>query len=257
MKKFIIDFYEETWDEQAHGPISVKRKFIKAYQTNERFSDIEERFYPLLGEGLGVSSNSSKNLAYFKINIFWDRELDKFLEFLSKFEEVEEIPDFVSEFSNFEFDEFVQLDIGDEELTAEQLAEIEKIIEEENKNAKILRGQEIYEKGASSYWITYLIACSAGLTINILSRIFDYLKERNIEFPEPDLSKINVSQIVKNHLLNEYNLKPSDLFLSRFYDDRDDGVVEFKYRTKKKEFRVDATKDGEIIKIKVVKNKRG
>ncbi len=251
MKQFVIDLYLGDWDIDNQNQISRKRLYTRKFATNKQFDEIEDKFYPILGEGLRVSSNSNENFAYFNINIFWERDLSDFEQYLSEFEEIFDKIDIIPKFKNTEYNHFLQLDTGDIELNEEEIKEISKILNDENVKFKIQRGQEIYEKGASSYWVTYLIAMTAGLTVQVLMRIYDYLKKREKLYSKRDISQIEIIDKMHQKLVIEYNIKPGELFLSRFFNNRDDKIIELIYKTNDKEFTIETSKNGEILNLKV------
>ena len=248
MKKFIIHVFSEAFDEDFMKIIEVREKFKATFQTDKEFNEIEDRFYELIGEGMAVSSDYSDSTAYFRINLIGDRDISKLQDYLSEFEQVDLEPDFISDFSNFDYSEFIQIDTGDVYLDDDVKAKIKEYLIKEKIDFKILRGNEIYEKGASSYWETYLIAVGAGLSIEIIKGLYALIKDKL--FNEDDIKSVNIQESIKNFLINEYDLKPTDIYLSRFFKRHESDIVELTYKSKKSRFYIETNNKGEIIKAK-------
>ena len=249
MKKFTIHVFAEKLDDDFYRVIEIDEKFKQTYLTDLEFNEIEDKFYGLLGEGMAVSSSYDQEFAYFKINLIGDREIDRLLEYLEQFETTEDEPDFLQKFSNLEFEEFVQIDTGDVYLEDDDKKKIEEILNSKGIEFKIIRGNEIYEKGASSYWETYLIALSAGLSIQIIKEIYEALKKK---FSSPsDIKSITLQDTIKNHLVKSYNVKPSEIYLARFFKRHEGDITELTFRTKNKRYYIETNSKGEILKQKV------
>lgn len=249
MRKFTIHVFAEKFDDDFYRVIEINEKFKQTYLTNLEFNEIEDKFYGLIGEGMAVSSSYDNDFAYFKINLIGDRDIENLLEYLNQFEKTDEVPDFLQKFSNLEFDEFVQIDTGDVYLEEEDKRKIEAILNSKGIDYKIIRGNEIYEKGASSYWETYLIALSAGLSIQIIKEIYEALKNKFSALS--DIKSITVQDAIKDHLIKSYNLKPSEIYLARFFKRHEGDIVELTFRTKDRRYYVETNSKGEIIEQKV------
>lgn len=254
MKKFIVHVFSEIFDDDFYDIIEVREKFKSTYKTDIEFNEIEDKFYGLIGEGLAVSSDYSDDTAYFRINLIGDREIDRLLEFLSQFEKIDEELDFIKDFSNFDYSDYIQIDTGDVYLDTEIKSKIKDYLISNKIDSKILRGNEIYEKGASSYWEVYLIAVGAGLSIEIIKGIYSLIKDKL--FDKDDIKSISVKETVKSFLITEYNLKPTDIYLSRFFKRNESDIVELTYKSKTAKYYIETNNTGEIIKAKKSKFKK-
>ncbi|MDX2129716.1 MAG: hypothetical protein SFU91_11845 [Chloroherpetonaceae bacterium] len=110
-------------------------------------------------------------------------------------------------------------------------------------------------KGASGFWTTYLIAVAGGLTVQLTMRLFDAIKSKN--FDKEAVNTIKIKSDIKDKLLNEYNLKPSQIYLSHFQYKRDDEIIELIYKTKNDIFKIKTDNKGNIIQLrKIEKNQK-
>jgi len=251
MKKFIVHVFTEIFDDDFYNIIQVREKFKSTYKTDIEFNEIEDKFYGLIGEGLAVSSDYTDDTAYFRINLIGDREIETLLEFLSRFEKIDEELDFTKDFSNFDYSDYIQIDSGDVCLDNEIKLKIKDYLLCKNIDFKILRGNEIYEKGASSYWVVYLIAVGAGLSVELIKGIYSLIKDKI--YDKDDIKSISVKETVKTFLITEYNLKPTDIYLSRFFKRHESDIIELTYKSKAAKYYIETNNTGEIIKAKKTK----
>lgn len=254
MKTLQLEIFTYIYDDDFHKVIETKHKYSATYNGDINVAKVERDLYSLLGEGIRVSTNHNELLSIISIDLLSDRPIDKLIDYLSKYKIVDDNINIYEPFSNTNFEEYIQFSTAEDYLTAEELNKVKEILNEEGVEYKIISGNEIYEKGASSYWTTYLIAVAGGLTVQLTMRLFDAIKSR--VFDKEDIDTIKIQSEIKNKLLNDYNLKPTQIYLSRFYNKRDDGIIELTYKTKNDEFRIQTDSKGNIVKLRKFEKKQ-
>jgi hypothetical protein len=254
MKTLQLEIFTYIYDDDFHKVIETKHKYFATYVGDIDVSKVEQDLYSLLGEGIRVSTNHNELYSIISIDLLGDRPIDNLVDYLSKYKIIDNDIDIYEPFSNTDFEEYIQFNTSYSYLNDEELKNVKEILNEAVVEYKIISGNEIYEKGASSYWTTYLIAVAGGLTVQLTMRLFDAIKSK--VFDKEDINTIKIQLDIKNKLLNEYNLKPSQIYLSRFDDKSDDGIIELTYRTKNDEFRIQADNKGNVVKLRKFEKKQ-
>lgn len=246
MKTLRLEVFAYIYDDELFKLIDTQHKYSATYTGNIDIPKLETDLYSLLGERIRISTSHFEDLSIVSIDLLGDRSIERLMDYLSPYTLVNNNYDLYEHFSNINFEEFIQFSTAGEYLSETELDQIKEIFKEEGIQYKIISGNDIIEKGASSLEITYLIGVAGGLTVQLTMRLLDLMKSKLFDKESTDTIKIQSD--VKNKLLNEYNLKPSEVYLSRIFV-RKDGITQLTFQSKKDEFRIQVDFEGNIVKL--------
>jgi len=243
MKKILIELNLEEYDQENQVSLDLENIFIRQFEYDGSFADISNQFYPALGEGILITSDSFNDIEIINVKLIGQRDLSAFEELLNQLKEVSVDQDyFYREISNIDLTKYIQIE--DEDF--KDIEEIKTFLDLKKVEYRIVQNAVTYERGASGFFSGFLVGFSANIATEVFKEIIIYLKSRykSNKFLEADLT-----EKIKTFIIKEYNLKPTDLFLSKI-ELETDGIYSYTFRTKKLKINVEvSSKNGEIIKL--------
>jgi hypothetical protein len=152
MKHLLLKVYSAELDENHSRELPVKELINKTYLIDIDFGDIQNYIINLLGEGFRSESNSTQEYCILSVYIFWERDLTRFKDYFSKFKEIDNATP-LKEFSNIAVNSYIQIEA--EGMDLEDMYSIMNIIRVHNEQHKVIKGTQIFEKGASARLISF------------------------------------------------------------------------------------------------------
>ncbi|ASF40993.1 hypothetical protein CEH05_18245 [Halobacillus halophilus] len=174
INKYIVDIYDQVWDEMGFGPkenVHLKSLCFQIDKNLEEFSgEIHRTIGFGIGDGFSVYLNGFDNIIFVRIELFDTSEYSFITEYLKSNGEEIDYPSFNSNIG----DTLVLVSNFDEELTQSLINELHN---EFGQELTITHSEKIFEKGASDWGIDLLLWLSNIPASIIGAYIYDFFRK--------------------------------------------------------------------------------
>jgi hypothetical protein len=233
----------------------VGEKFVYegVFQINLDIPEIEQKLYELImmdkNDGMTLEVNSFENIHYVEVDLFLGEpgdtyDIEYIIQFLNRFEKLETLPA-TNDLSKYQG--FVYIQYSDEADEALNLLESCGIEAE-----KIGMTSYKYERGASDLWIAFILGiASSAAWDTIKSGKVKLEKEFNNHYRDVQFGIFNAQKLKENvaHLTGETQNNLEIISFESVNDEKFLVTLNSRYQ----KFYVEATKSGEILKMKTDK----
>jgi hypothetical protein len=251
MNKIFINIIDSYWgDDDTLGFYEQGRKHRHSgtYLINLDINEFEEKLtYAIMvgkGDGLELQIDSVGNNHYIDIVLLLGDETDEeynidyILEFLNQFDEGNAINgDKISNFGSYIYLQYAP----------EDTKEITGILEEQGVHAEIItHTRSRFERGASDYWVAFLIGLASTATYESLRFVSGKVKEVfNNEYRDLHFGELNIDR-VRSRLSYQTGVNEHDLILISF-EEIENGQYKVIFRKRYEKISVIINENGDIL----------
>ncbi|GIN59346.1 hypothetical protein J8TS2_36650 [Lederbergia ruris] len=253
----ITDSYWGVNKEQGIFESNRKKLYTGIHETKLSIEEFEKQLIHTImthkGDGLDLEIHSTKSGTYIDIGLLVDNEenesdinyLIHFLEpYQPKLQEIEKVEKSPS------FDGYIYIQYS----SPKDLETIIKTFKKENVEVQtITETRKTFERGASDFWIGYLIGVASSATWDGVKKAFTKVKKQHdTHFRTVQIGSINFDSLKEN--VSRYSkINQQDLVLVSF-EEIETGQYEVWFRSRYKKIRVNSNAKGHISSLKIHEN---
>lgn len=246
----IIDSYWGVDDTLGIYEQGRKHRHSGTYVTNLDINEFEDKLtYVIMvekGDGLELEIDSVGSNHFIDIVLLLGDEndeeynIDHILDFLNQFDEANAIDgDKINNFGSYIYLRYAP----------EDTKEITGILEKQGVHAEIItHTRSRFERGASDYWVAFLIGLASTATFESLRFVSGKLKEKfNNEYRDVHFGELNIDR-VRNQLSYQTGVNEHDLIIISF-EEIENGQYKVIFRNRYEKISVITNKNGGISRF--------